>query len=153
PDYLFSGYSVRLGWSVSGATFFRMAQERAAREATAARIEASAYTLETDVTRQYLAALRARDAVSIAERELASTDEALKLAQARVSAGAAPRLDAAQAEVERGRAEVTLLQAQAAEETEKLRLLQAIGLDLEQTVDLTTELGVFEPQWTLEELS
>ena len=96
---------------------------------------------------------RARDAVRIAERELASTDEALKLAQARVTAGAAPRLDAAQAEVERGRAEVTLLQAQAAEETEKLRLLQAIGLDLEQTVDLTTSLDVFEPEWTLEDLS
>jgi outer membrane protein len=153
PDYLFSDYGIRLGWTVSGGTFFRMAQERAAREATTARIEAAAYTLETGVTRQYLAALRARDAVRIAERELASTDEALKLAQARVDAGAAPRMDAAQAEVERGRAEVTLLQAQAAEETEKLRLLQRIGLDLEQTVDLTTELSVFEPVWTLTELS
>ena len=130
-----------------------MAQERAAREATTARIEAAAYTLETDITRQYLAALRARDAVKLAERELASTDEALKLAQARVDAGAAPRMDAAQAEVERGRAEVTLLQAQAAVETEKLRLLQRIGLDLDQSVDLTTELTVFEPMWTLDELS
>lgn len=153
PDYLFSDYAIRLGWTVSGGTFFRMAQERAAREATTARIEAAAYTLETDITRQYLAALRARDAVKLAERELASTDEALKLAQARVEAGAAPRMDAAQAEVERGRAEVTLLQAQAAVETEKLRLLQRIGLDLDQGVDLTTELTVFEPVWTLDELS
>ena len=152
PDVLSSDYSISLGWQVSGGTFFRMAEARAAREATNARIEAAAYTLETDVTRQYLAALRARDAVRIAERELASTDEALKLAQARVEAGAAPRMDAAQAEVERGRSEVTLLQAQAAEETEKLRLLQRIGLDLEQTVDLTTQLTVFEPVWTLEEL-
>jgi outer membrane protein len=153
PDVLFSDYSIRLGWAVSGGMLFRMAQERAAREATTARIEAAAYTLETGITRQYLAALRARDAVGIAERELASTDEALKLAQARVEAGAAPRMDAAQAEVERGRAEVTLLQAQAAVETEKLRLLQQIGVDLEQEVELTTELTVFEPQWTLEELS
>jgi outer membrane protein len=153
PDYLFSDYSIRLGLTISGGTFFRMAQERAAREATTARIEAAAYTLESDVTRQYLAALRARDAARIAERERASTDEALKLAQARVSAGAAPRMDAAQAEVEHGRAEVTLLQAQAAEETEKLRLLETIGLDLDQTIDLTTELEVFEPLWTLEELT
>lgn len=152
PDYLFSDYSLRLGWSVSGGTFFRMAQERAAREATSARIEAAAFTLETNITRQYLAALRARDAVRLAERELASTDEALKLAQARVEAGAAPRMDAAQAEVERGRAEVTLLQAQAAEETAKLRLLQSIGVDLDQPVELTTELAVFEPTWTQQEL-
>lgn len=152
PDYLFSDYYIRLAWSVSGGTFFRMAQERAARDATTARIEAAGYTLETNITRQYLSALRARDAVRLAERELASTDEALKLADARVAAGAAPRMDAAQAEVERGRAEVTLLQAQAAAETEKLRLLQSIGLDLNQTVDLTTELAVFEPTWTQEEL-
>lgn len=152
PDYLFSDYSLQLGFTVSGGTFFRMAQQRAARDATTARIEAAAYTLQSDITQQYLAALRARDAVRIAQRELASTDEALKLAQARVAAGAAPRLDAAQAEVERGRAEVALLQAQAAEETEKLRLLQRIGLDLEQNVDLTSELTVFEPQWSLEEL-
>jgi outer membrane protein len=153
PDYLFSDYSINLNMTLSGGTFFRMAQERAAREATNARIEAAAYTLESDVTRQYLAALRARDAVKIAERELESTDEALKLAQARVEAGAATRMDAAQAEVERGRAEVTLLQAQNAEQTEKLRLLQRIGVDLTQDVDLTTELAVFEPQFTLEELS
>lgn len=152
PDYLFSDYSIRLGFSVSGGTFFRMAQQRAARDATTARIEAAAYTLQSDITQQYLAALRARDAVGIAQRELASTDEALKLAQARVDAGAAPRLDAAQAEVDRGRAEVTLLQAQAAEETEKLRLLQRIGLDLDQTVELTSELTVFEPTWSLDEL-
>lgn len=152
PDYLFSDYGVGISWSVSGGTFFRMAQERAARDATSARIEAAAYTLETNITRQYLSALRARDAVELAERELASTDEALKLAEARVEAGAAPRMDAAQAEVERGRAEVTLLQAQASAETEKLRLLQSIGLDVDQTVDLTTELAVFEPTWTQEEL-
>jgi len=153
PDYLFSSYSLRVNWSLSGATLFRLAQERAAREAAHARVDAEAYTLESDVTRQYLAALRARDAVRIAQRELAAADEALKLAQARYDAGAAPRLDAAQAEVERGRAEVTLLQAQALEETEKLRLLQLIGLDLGQQFELTTELAIFEPQWTLEELT
>lgn len=153
PDYLFSDYSINLGLTLSGGTFFRMAQERAAREATNARIEAAAYTLESDVTQQYLAALRARDAVRIAERELESTGEALKLAQARVEAGAATRMDAAQAEVDHGRAEVALLQATAAAQTERLRLLQRIGLELEQDVELTTELAVFEPQWTQQELT
>jgi outer membrane protein TolC len=65
--------------------------------------------------------------VVIARRELETADEALRLAEARMEAGAATRLDVAQAEVERGRAEVALLQAQAAEETEKLRLLQRLG--------------------------
>jgi outer membrane protein len=152
PDYLFSSYSIRLGMNISGGTFFRMAQERAAREAVRARIEAAGYTLDTDVTRQYLTALRARDGVLLARRELETADEALKLAEARMQAGAAIRLDAAQAEVEKGRAEVSLLQAQAAEQTEKLRLLQRLGLDLDFDVDLTSRPEVFEPLWDLDEL-
>jgi outer membrane protein len=152
PDYLVSSYSIRVGLNISGGTFFRIAQERAAREAVRARVEAAAYALESDVTRQYLAALRARDAVALGRRELETAAEALKLAEARMQAGAAIRLDAAQAEVEKGRAEVTLLQAQAAEQTEKLRLLQRLGLDLDNDVELTSSLSIFEPRWTLDEL-
>src|SRR5690606_11334648 len=113
PATLSSNYGLNIGMSFSGATLFRIAQQRAARTATGARVEAAEYALDSEVTRQYVDALRARDAVVLAERELETADEALKLAQARVTAGAAPRLDAAQAEVERGRAEVGLLQAQA----------------------------------------
>jgi outer membrane protein len=153
PDYLFSDYSVSLALQFSGSTFFRMAQERAAREATRARIEAASYTLDSDVTRAYLVALRARDGVALANRELATAQEALRLAQGRFEAGAATRLDVAQAEVENGRAEVALLQAQSAEEAEKLRLLQRIGVELDRDVELTTQLRVFEPQWSVAELT
>jgi outer membrane protein len=153
PDLLFSGYGVSFGMQISGGTFFRLAQERAAREATRARVDAAGYVLESEVTRQYLSAMRARDGVGLARRELETADEALRLAEARMEAGAAMRLDVTQAEVERGRAEVALLQAQAAEETEKLRLLQRLGLDLEYDVELTTSLEIFEPRWALDELT
>lgn len=152
PAYLFSGYGIGLGMNLSGATFFRIAEQRAARAAAVARIEAASHTLESDVTQQYLAALRARDAVVIAQRELESADEALRLAEARVSAGAATRLDAAQAEVEKGRADVALLNARAAEDTEKLRLLQRLGIDPRDDIELTTRLDVFEPAWSADEL-
>jgi hypothetical protein len=75
------------------------------------RIEAAGSRWRADVTRQYLAALRARDGVALARRELETAEEAL-------AGGGADggrrrhRLDAAQAEVEKGRAEVDLLQAQ-----------------------------------------
>jgi outer membrane protein len=153
PDYFFSGYNLRLNLNVSGSTFFRIAQERAAREATRARIDAAAYSLEADVTRQYLVALRSRDGVALARQELESALEALRLAEARFSSGAATRLDVSQAEVEAGRAEVALLQARFSEETERLRLLQRLGLELEGDVELTTRLAVFEPQWQLDELT
>lgn len=153
PDQLFSDYFISVGFQFSGRTFFRMAQERAARAATRARIQAASFTLDSDVTRAYLSALRARDAVELSKKELERAQEALRLAQGRFEAGAASRLDAAQAEVDQGRAEVTLLQAQSTEETEKLRLLQRIGLELDRDVELTTELKLFEPQWELEELT
>lgn len=152
PDYLSSTYTVRAGVQFSGATFFRMAQERANRQATRARIEAATYSLESDVTQQYLTALRARDVARLARRELETAEDALRLAQARFEAGAATRLDAAQAEVQVGRAQVSLVQALADEETGKLRLLQRIGLDFDGDVELTTELQVFEPDWTQDEL-
>ena len=153
PDYLFSDYAIRLGWTVSGGTFFRMAQERASREATRARIDAAAYALEADVSRAYLTALRARDAVSLATQELESAREALRLAEARHDAGSGTRLDVAQAEVEAGRAEVSVLQARSNAEMEKLRLLQRLGLDAVGDVELTTALEVFEPTWSRDDLT
>lgn len=152
PESYTSSYSLSLGMSISGASFFQVAQARANRRATEAQISAAAYTLATDVTRQYLAALRARDGVLIARSALESADQALKLAQARLEVGEATRLDVAQAEVDYGRAEVGLLQAESAEETEKLRLMQQIGVTIDRDVELTSTFDVFEPTMTQEEL-
>jgi outer membrane protein len=153
PDYFYSGYTIGLGFNFSGGTLFRLAQQRAERQSTVAAIEAAAYTLEAEVARQYLAALRARDNVMIARRDLESAEEALRLAEARASAGAATRLDVSQAEVEHGRAQVDLLQATSAADMEKLRLLQRLGLDYAGDFELTSELQVFEPQWDQDELT
>ena len=152
PEYFFSDYQIGMALNLSGGTFFRAAQARANQGATEARIEAAAYTLATNVTRQYLAALRSRDLVGIARSALESAEEAGRLADARAAAGGATRLDAAQGEVIRGRAEVALLQAENLARTDRLRLLQQIGVDLEQDIELTSEFAVFEPAWTVEGL-
>jgi outer membrane protein TolC len=55
PEYFFSDYQIGMALNLSGGTFFRAAQARANQGATEARIEAAAYTLTTNVTRQYLA--------------------------------------------------------------------------------------------------
>jgi len=153
PDQMGSGYSMGLNMNLDAGTLFEMTRARASRDATRAGIEAARYTLETDVTRQYLAAMRARDAVELARRDLAAADEALRLAEARVAAGAAAHLDSNQAAVERGRAEVALIQAEAAAELEKLRLLQRIGLDPDRNVELTSTFTVTEPAWSLQDLT
>ncbi len=152
PEIYTSSYFIGFSTNLSGATFFEPVRARANRKATEARIDAAAYTLATDVTRQYLAALRARDGVRIAQSALESADQALKLAQARMDVGEATRLDVAQAEVDHGRAEVGLIQAQSLFQTEKLRLTQLIGVTVERDVELTSSFDMFEPTWTLAEL-
>jgi outer membrane protein len=152
PEAFTSSYRIGMSMAISGATFFEAAQAKANRKATDARIDAAAYTLATDVTRQYLAVLRAQDGVAIAKSALESADQALKLAQARLEVGDATRLDVSQAEVDYGRAEVGLLQAENLHQTEILTLMQQIGISIDRDVELTSRFEVFEPTWSQEEL-
>jgi outer membrane protein len=152
PEQYTSSYGVNLGLTVGGATFFQAAQARANSKAVSARIGAAEYTLATDVTRQYLAVLRARDAIRINRSAFESADQALKLATARLEVGDVTRLDVAQAEVDHGRAEVGVIQAENQYQTDMLRLMQQIGITLDRDIELTSTFEVFEPTWALDEL-
>jgi len=142
-DYFLSDYGLRLDLRLSGRTFFQAARARADRGAAYAGVEAASFTLSTDVTRQYLLALRAQEGVNVAEQQFERAEQNFELASARVRVGAAAATEGKQAEVERGRAEVAVLEAQNLLATERLRLMEWIGeaLDddvlLENTFDLT----------------
>jgi outer membrane protein len=151
-DYYSSNYSLGMSYRLSGATLLAPGQAKSQRRATAAGVEEALFTLRTNVTRQYLAVKRAQDGVALAGQELERANENLRLAQARVSVGAAIPMEATQAEIERGRAEVALLQAENLVETERLRLAQALGTELPGEVTLTTEFAVTGVPWTEEQL-
>ena len=151
-SYYSSSYSIGLNYQLSGASLLAPGRERSGRRATEAGIVAARHTLESEVTRQYLALMGARDGVRLAEEELARTEDNFRLAEARVQVGAAPAIEAAQASVERGRAEVELLQARNLAEAERLRLMQALGIELDREVELTTQFPVVDITWTPEEL-
>lgn len=152
PGLLFSDYAITLGYSLSGQTFYNLFRERANRRSAAAGTDAALVSLDMNVTLQYLAALRARDAVELARRELERTEENLKLAEARVRVGAAIPLETMQAEVERTRTEVELLRTESLYQTEKLRLMQILGVEIDRDVELTSRFEVFEPEWSLDAL-
>src|SRR5687768_4227309 len=155
PAYYSSDYSVGVDYQLSGASLFGPRRAKSDKRAVEANIVAADFALKANVTRQYLAVVRARDGVVLAQEELKRADENLKLAQGKVAVGAAIPLEAKQAEVERGRAEVTLLQSRNLVRTETLRLMQQIGIELSRDVELTTqfgEVGVFELGVTEEEL-
>lgn len=152
PSYYFSSYSVGLSLGLDGSTFYRVGQEKANREAVRARMDVAGQTLRAQVTRQYLAALRLRDAVALARSELGRAEANLALARARHAVESVTVLEVKQAEVERGRAEVEVVRAESGYETERLRLLQVMGVDLDREVELTTEVQVFEPTWNEESM-
>ena len=148
-SYYSSSYSVGLSYRLSGSALLAPGREKASRRATEEQIVASGRTLEANVTLAYIGVRRAMDGVELARQELERADENLKLAQARVTVGAAIPLDAKQAEVDRGRAEVGLLQAENLVLTERLRLSETMGLHLDPTVELTTAFEVFDFPWDL----
>jgi len=152
PAVLSSGYGLSLSLTLSGQNFFRARQLLANQRSVEARITAAGFTLVSDVTAQYLLAVRQRDNVRISRSALDAAEEAHRLVDARHSAGAATRLEQAQSEVTRGRAEVALIQAQNLYDTERLRLAQQLGVEVGQNIELTTDFEIFEPTWGEDDL-
>jgi outer membrane protein TolC len=152
PGYLSSGYDIGISYRLGGETLLRPRQAKANRTATQEQIMAAAFKLTADVTRQYLAAVAARDGVALARQELQRANENLRLAEARVAVGSAIALDAKQAEVERGRAEVEVLKAENLLRTETLRLMELVGVEVDREIELTSQFDVFDPEWSTDEL-
>lgn len=150
-----SDYSVGLNWQLSGATLTQPGLAKAEQRATVAQIEGAEINLRAAVHQRYLAALQAEAQVRIVQIQVTRNDEFLRLAQARFQVGQATMLDVRQAEVAKGQAEVSLLQARQAVLVEKLRLFQQLGLPAPEdpnVVSLPDTFPVTEPTWTLRDL-
>lgn len=152
PASYLSDYFLGFDYYLDGASIARLGLERSRLGAAAANARAAAIGLASGVKSQYVAALGAQDALDVAEREVELARENLDLARARVEIGAAPALEATQAEVALGRTQVDLLGAQNAALNEKLQLLRLMGVALDRDITLTSELEVFDPAWTVDEL-
>lgn len=152
PEYYSSSYNLGLGYSLSGASLLAPGRAKADRRMTEADISARQFLLDAEVTRQYLSVLRAQDAVTLTTQELERAKDNRQLADARVKVGLAIPMELKQAEVEQGRAEVALLQAQNLVQTERLRLIQQLGAQISPDAQLTTSFEVGEVPWAQEEL-
>ena len=99
-----------------------------------------------------MTALRARDGVEVARRQLDRARRNLELVQIRVDVGAAAGVDGKTAEVEHGRAEVALIQAERLERAEKLRLMEQLGVVMSDDLTLSSTFEVFDPEWSRDQL-
>ena len=147
-----SYFSIGGSYRLDANTVFGLSSAKAGRNAARALTNAAEFFMEYAVTLQYMVALRARDRVEVASRQVDSSLENLEIAQARVDAQAAIVMDALAAQVQVGRDSVALLQAESAMRVETLRLLEGVGLDLGADVELVSQFEVFRPSWTSTEL-
>ncbi len=152
PSYYFSNYGIALSYTLSGSTLRAPARARAARSAGEARTRDVVAQIVFEVTLAYLDLLRQHEGVILAQSQLERANGNLRLARGRQAAGSATLLDVRQAEVQVGREEVALLQAELGVRTARLVLLQRMGVDLDREVIPTTRFEVAEIEWNEEEL-
>lgn len=153
PDFYSSNYRLGLSYDLSGAKLLQPTIARAQERATLERIEGYEANLVSQVAQQYIAALQAREQLEQSRREVERTAEHERLARARLEVGAGTPLDLRRAEVQRGQAEVAVVQRQNNYDTEILRLGQAMGAELPLTTQLVSTFQLFEPRWSADSLS
>lgn len=151
-DWYSSSYNLGLTWTLSGSTIFGVSNARNSRRATEARVDAAAFSLESSVAFQYMTTLRAGDQLDVAQRQLDRARQNLRIVTTRVSSGAAAGTEGKQAEVDLGRAEVGLIQAQRDVRQAKLMLAEQIGVVLPPDIELVSEFSVFDPDFDVDEL-
>ncbi|HZD04738.1 MAG TPA: TolC family protein, partial [Longimicrobiales bacterium] len=152
PSIYTSSYSLGLSYRLDGSVLFGPGQAEASRDRTMADIRAAAVDLDRRVTQAYLEVLRQDEEVTLAQQELERARFNLRLATAQRDVGTVTALDVQQAEVQVGRAEVTLLRAQNAARTARLRLNQTMGVDLDRPAEPSTEFALTPPGWTEDDL-
>jgi outer membrane protein len=151
-DWLFSSYRVDLGVTVDGNTIFGIPNARANKRATVARIDAAEFNLESAVALQYMSVLRGMDGVDVAQRQLDRARQNLQIVDTRVQTGAAAGTDLRQAEVDLGRAEVALIQAQRDLRQARLLLQEELGVPIDENVRMVSAFEVFEPEYDVDQL-
>lgn len=152
PAIYSSGYGLDFSYQMSGSKLMQPRLARAQERATVQRVAGYEANLVSQVQQQYLAALQAWEQSGQAQRELARTVEHERLARARLEVGAGTPLDLRRAEVERGQAEVNVLQRRNTYQTELLRLGLAMGREIPADTRLASTFALFQPTWTVDQL-
>ena len=152
PSYYFSSYDLGVSYSLDWATLKGPARAKAERRATLARIDVVGADLTAAVTRAWVEVVRRSELRATADQQLENARINLRLAEGQLAVGTVTPIDVGQAEIQVGRAEVQVLQSQNAVETSRMRLLQNMGLRVDQPVEPVAELDLYEPPWEFESL-
>lgn len=147
-----SSYSFSANWQLNTRNFLTPSIQRAQERATQENIAAAGVTLVSDVTSQYLNALRAAAVVDVAVQQVTRDTAFLTLARARQQVGQASLIDVLQAQTAMATAQVQLLQARQTASQAKIELIRRLGLPTDPDIDslqLTEPFPLVEPKFDL----
>ncbi len=151
-DIVSSNYGIDAVMQVNQSAILAPRAQRASAQATEADIVAGGQTLRANVAQQYLLALQQQARAALQDTLVATAQTQLELARIRAQVGASTPLDVQRAEVEVGRQRVLAIQARNQAEVEKLRLFQMMGVALTESVRLTSEFPIEQPNLSLDQL-
>jgi outer membrane protein len=152
PDMYSSSYNIGASLDISGSKLLQPKVAKAQERATQQRVAGVEANLEAAVVQEYLAVLQARETLAQSERDVARTAEHVRLAQAKLEVGSGTPLDVRRAEVQKGQAEIRVVQAKSALAQATLALGQRLGVLLPEGVELSSSFAIFQPTWKAEEL-
>jgi len=128
PSYHQSNLSFSLGYQLSGGSIAARGYASAQLHAADMDIAGALTLLETSVKQEYINWLEARAQADYAEHVVNRAQELLNLAQARYGVGQGTMIDVRRAQVDKGTADVALLQDRQNVDIEVLKLFQWLGV-------------------------
>ena len=146
--------SLRFGYQLSGAAIANAGSAVANLDAADQDISSARTALEVHVRTEYLNLLEARAQTDLAQHVVQRAQELLNLAQARYSVGQNTMIDVRQAQVAKGNADVSLLQAQQNAQIEALKVYNLMGVPAPEPPNVvpTDTFPVVAPKWSPDSL-
>jgi outer membrane protein len=147
-----SSYRLNLSYNINGSVAFAPRAARAGRDASEADITSAAALLRSQVTSQYISALKSQATADLTDSLLITAQGQLDLANAKSAVGAGTIVDIRTAEVGVGQAQVNQVIAHNNAQVDKVRLFQFMGVPANPDVKLTTTFPTSQPDFSLDSL-
>jgi len=154
PSYHQSNLSFGLSYQLSGTSITNRGYAAAQLNAADQDIAGALTLLQTSVKQEYINLLEARAQADFVEHVVSRAQELLNLAQARYNVGQGTMIDVRRAQVDKGTADVQLLQARQNVDVEVLKLFQWLGVPAPEPprVEPTDTFPVVEPAYNEDSL-
>ena len=151
-DVLSSNYGISVGVGYSYASLLAPREAAAQIDAAESNVDATFQGVRQQVISAYFNAVQAVKSAELQDSLVNSRRLQVDLSRAKEKVGSGTPLDTKTAEVNLGTQQIAALRAHNQADIAKIQLFQAIGTAPQPSIELTTDLPVSEPTFTLDAL-